>query len=404
MSDKEGRITIVLAEPNEREAATARKALSADGLMNVLGVAPDRRALLATVSVLEPDVVVLDWAVAQGDAAALVREVLSECPSSTIVLTVAEAAPGVLSRAIVAGARGFLLKPYRPEELVTIARDAFVNARQLRESGGRRKGADLPEGGALIAVYSPKGGVGTTTIATNLAVALVGRTKGPVAIVDLDLQFGDVGVALDLKSPNSIVDLMARDGDVDATLIEDVLVTHRSGLRVLLAPESLGLAGTLDPERVRKVLGQLREHFAYVVCDTWCSFDDLTVAALSAADRVVLVTTPELPALRNLRRVISELPSLQLERKGLIVANRYPAKVGLGLGEMEKALGKKISLSIPSEGVAITKAINQGLSALDTRARARTSQSFIDLADLVLREVGARQSRGLGEQARSIAS
>ncbi len=370
--------------------------------MNVLRVVTDRANLLWSVRALEPDVVLLDAAVAHGDVTALVREALTESPQSCIILTVAEAVPSVLSHAVVAGARGFLLKPYRPEELVATTRDAFVNARQMRESGTRQKRAD-PEGGAIVAVYSPKGGVGTTTIATNLAVALATRTKGPVAIIDLDLQFGDVGVALDLKSPNSIADLVAHNASVDAAVIGEVFVKHDSGVRALLAPENLGLAGTLDPERVLKVLGQLRDHFAYIVCDTWCSFDDLTVAALGVADRVALVMTPELPALRNLRRTINELPSLQLERKGFVVVNRYSPKWGLELSQIQEALGKKVSLTIPSEGVAITKAINQGITAVDDRSRVRTSQSFLDLADFILREVGPRQPRGV-EPAEAVAS
>ncbi len=384
----------MVAEPNEREAAAARKALSADGFMNVLRTVSDRRGVLASVAGLEPDVVVLDAAAAEGDVAAVVREIVTHCPSCTVILTAAEAAPDVLSRAVVAGARGFLLKPYRPEELVTTSRDAFLNARQVRDWVEQGKRTE-PVAGAIVAVYSPKGGVGTTMIATNLAVALGTRTGEPVGIVDLDLQFGDVGVVLDLKSPNSIVDLATQTGEIDDTLVQDVFVKHPSGVRALLAPENLELAGTLDPERIVKVLGQLREHFAYVVCDTWCSFDELTVAALGAADRVVLVTTPELPALRNLRRAIDELPSLQLDHKGLIVANRYPGKVGLGMPEMEQALGKKVSLTVPSEGIAVTQAINQGILALDTRARVRISQSFVELADLVVREVGPRRPRSL---------
>ncbi len=384
----------MVAEPNEREAAAARKALSADGFMNVLRTVSDRRGVLASVAGLEPDVVVLDAAAAEGDVAAVVREIVTHCPSCTVILTAAEAAPDVLSRAVVAGARGFLLKPYRPEELVTTSRDAFLNARQVRDWVEQGKRTE-PVAGAIVAVYSPKGGVGTTMIATNLAVALGTRTGEPVGIVDLDLQFGDVGVVLDLKSPNSIVDLATQTGEIDDTLVQDVFVKHPSGVRALLAPENLELAGTLDPERIVKVLGQLREHFAYVVCDTWCSFDELTVAALGAADRVVLVTTPELPALRNLRRAIDELPSLQLDHKGLIVANRYPGKVGLGMPEMEQALGKKVSLTVPSEGIAVTQAINQGILALDTRARVRISQSFVELADLMVREVGPRRPRSL---------
>src|SRR5439155_625034 len=120
--------------------------------------------------------------------------------------------------------------------------------------------------------------------------------KSTVALVDLDLQFGDIGIALDLKSANSLADLLNHVDSIDQQLVDEVFVKHASGVRALLAPENLASVPSIDPDRVARVVAQLRPHFQYIVCDLWSSLEDLTLATLRMAARVILVTTPELPA------------------------------------------------------------------------------------------------------------
>jgi pilus assembly protein CpaE len=222
-------------------------------------------------------------------------------------------------------------------------------------------------------------------------VALSTRSKRRVAVVDLDLQFGDVGVALDLRSANSVVDLIAHEEQLDASVVEDVFVRHESGVHVLVAPEHVGMADSADPVRIVRAIDALRDHFAYIVCDLWSSLDDLTLGMLRTADQVVLVTTPELPSLKNIRRVIAATTLLADERTH-IVLNRHPGKAGVSIADVEKNLGRRVSSTIPSEGIGVTDAINQGISMFDSRARVRASQSYMRLADAVLRDEGPRQA------------
>src|SRR5207244_10891439 len=116
---------------------------------------------------------------------------------------------------------------------------------------------------------------------------------------------GDIGIALDLKSANSIADLLNHVAAIDASLIDEVFVRHASGVRALLAPDNLASVPGIDPDRVARVVDQLRPHFQYIVCDLWSSLEDLTLATLRMADRVILLTTPELTAPRHLRRARS---------------------------------------------------------------------------------------------------
>lgn len=383
MTDKAGRITVVIAEPDDIAANLAESALIADNLMTVMRKVFERRALLSTIASFTPDVVVLD-ALMEGEIGGTVREVLNRAPACTIVVTGPASASGQLSRAVISGARGFLFKPYRPDELVIAVRDSYSTSRTLQESLKIDRAAGTGVQGGLIAVYSPKGGVGTTTIAAYLAVALAQKTKSAVSLVDLDLQFGDIGVMLDLQSPNNISDLLAQES-IDQTVIDEVFVKHQSGVRVLMAPDAIGAAENIDAEKVLRMLTQLRQSFAYTVIDTWSFLDDVTMTVLSAADRVILVTTPELPSLRNLRRVMTEKEQLELDRRGLILVNRYSTRFGLQLPEIEGALGMAAAMTLASEGMAITQAINQG-----TMAVGRIGEAFGQLADLVVKEVGPR--------------
>jgi pilus assembly protein CpaE len=172
---------------------------------------------------------------------------------------------------------------------------------------------------------------------------------------------------------------------------------HASGLRVLVAPEDLEVVSTIDPDLVIRLLEQLRPFFDYIVCDLWSSFEDLTVGVLRAADRVLLVTTPELPALRNLQRVLnSARPDLQLDEKVLVVANRYPGKTGLSRDDMTKAVGRTIAATIPSEGVSVTDAINRGVSLLDSRLHVRIARSYHDLAAVITAQAPVSVPRATG--------
>ena len=383
MPDKGGRITVVIAEPDDMTASLAESAVMSDTLMTVVRKVFDRRALLSTVASTAPDVVVLDTQL-DGETAGTVREMLTRAPGCTVIVSGTKDDSTQLSRAVIAGARGFLFKPYRPDELVNAVRDAHATSRTMQEGLKLEHTGRSTVQGGLITVYSPKGGVGTTTIAAYLALSIASKTKSSVALVDLDLQFGDVGVILDVQSPNSIVDLLGQE-QIDQASIDEVMVKHQSGVRILTAPEQVADAENIDPEKVLRMLNQLRQYFAYVVVDTWSFLEEVTLTALQASDRVVLVTTPEVPALRDLRRVMTEKTQLELEQRGIVVVNRYSPRFGLQIPEIESALGMTVGLSLASEGMAITQAINAG-----TMVTGRIGEAFGQLADLVLKEVGPR--------------
>ena len=366
-------IDLEFVDADVQAAESTRAALAEAGIsLATRSVSLD--SILARPQGTCPHAIILDVSVCSGEPALAVRQILAHCPEAVIVITGA-------------GARGFLLKPYQPADLVATVRDAYESARLL----GRARPAHAPTArrGRLIPVYSPKGGVGCTTIATNLAVALASKNLS-VALIDLDLQFGDVGSVLDLKSANSIADLLAQP-EITQELVNDTFVTHSSGVRVLLAPENLSVVETIDPADAVALLKKLTGLFDYVVCDLWSSLEELATQTMRAADQVVLVTTPELPALRNLQRVItSTRDDLHLDEKGLFVGNRLPGKGSLSSEEISRAFGRTFVATFPSEGVGVTEAINRGISFFDSRVNPRIAKHYRTFADVVVGKAEAK--------------
>lgn len=386
---------VMLCEPDAAAAGAAREALAADAGLRVSAIAPTFSELLESVGRAGADIVVLD-AGAVEDVSRGVRELLAVGPECCIVVTGADIPPAAVSRAVSAGARGFLLKPYPPAELLRTVNEAHQSLLRLRKA--QRPLAAAPSGparGKITVVYGPKGGVGSTTIATSIAIALADPKK-KIAIVDLDLQFGDVGCILDLRSANSVVDLLGHSNAIDAQVLAEIMPKHSSGIRALLAPEGHTELASISADQITSLIDQLRGHFDHIVCDLWSSLDELTLAMLRLADRVVLVTTPELPALKNLRRTITATGNLLLDERTIVVVNRLSAKVGVGLSDIERNVGKPIAIGIPSDGIGITDAINHGVSVFDHRSRVRSARAYRRLAHMLVDDVPYRRAAEVG--------
>ena len=386
-------VSVFVIDAEEQAASALRQVIAGAGL-RLAGSRPNAQAALDAVRTSPPDVVVLD-ASACLDLIGTVRAFVAAAPHAVVIVTGADIPSVLMSRAVAAGARGFLVKPYVARDLLDLVDDAVRSARgamHVTPDPARKEHVR----GKVLAVYSPKGGVGCTTVATNLAVALSARENTSVALIDLDLQFGDVGAALDLHTVNTIAELLKTD-TVTPELVADTFVRHESGVRVLLAPDDVNAVEHIEIESVLRMLEALRPQFDFIVCDLWSSLDPLTRGVMKLADSVLFVTTPEFPALRDLQRVInSSRAELHLDGRMSVVLNRFPGKVGLPMSDVSKALGHPITATIPSEGITVTDAINRGLSLLDSRAKVRSARSYHTLANLTAAAATPAASPGAG--------
>jgi pilus assembly protein CpaE len=216
--------------------------------------------------------------------------------------------------------------------------------------------------GQIIVMFGPKGGVGRSTIATNLAVGLAQRYDKQVVLVDADLWFGDVSVLLDLRGERSFASLVDHGEQLDLDVLRDVLIPHTSGVRALLAPPEPALVEMIPPYLPARVANAYRALFDFVIVDTHPSMEEYMLQLLEIADRILLVTTPELSSIRNTGQVLKLANTLGIRDKLLLVLNR--ANSGVQIEHLEQTLGVRADFTLVSAGARVVEAANQGMPVL----------------------------------------
>ena len=234
--------------------------------------------------------------------------------------------------------------------------------------------------GKLITVFSAKGGVGKTTLSTNLAAAIAENGKRSVCIVDLDLSFGDVSIVLQLFPVHTIADAVGMDRRLDPSAVESLLTDHSPGLKALAAPVQPEAKDRISGDMVGKILRILKERFDVVVVDSPPAFDEVVLQAFDEADLILLMGTLDMPALKSLK-VTSETLNLLNHPKDRwrLVLNRADMKVGLSIAEVEKTLNMSVSASIPQSN-DVPASINQGKPIVLESPRHPVSQAIKQLA------------------------
>jgi pilus assembly protein CpaE len=342
---------------------------TAEALHGAVGEARVVTSLEALRSLLDTDpyedVVVLGPSVDPASAFRLASSMRVARPTVSVILVRQRIDTGVLAEALRAGVRDVVDERdlYR---LNASVRQLQSFAAALRESASPGAGDAAPSPrGRIVTVFSAKGGCGKTTLATNLAATLADRGRRQVCLVDLDLAFGDVAIALQLFPAHTIADAVPL-ADVDFTAVQSLLTPHSPGLTTLVAPVEPGSAESIPAALVAHILELLRAHFDYVVVDTPPAFDDQVLAAFDLSDVIALMATLDIPALKNLKLTLETMALLNYPRdRWRIVLNRADSKVGLATSEVEKTLRAPISAQIPSSR-DVPASINRGVPiALD---------------------------------------
>ncbi|HET9494248.1 MAG TPA: AAA family ATPase [Chloroflexia bacterium] len=401
---------VAIIDMDEQDLMRTMQMLVASNRAQVVGVA---RKLdeIPHIMTAEPDIVIYDVGKNPSAIPAVLNQILDLSPRCQVILTTDPDTQIDLVRAMQAGARSVLRKPFTADDLVQTISDVFqVEMRRLVRIEEQAK-ARITQGraGETIVVYSPKGGVGCTVIATHLALAIALNTKSRVALADFDLQFGDVAVHLNLHSNHSIHELMRSVDDLDGAILDDVMVRHNTGVRVLLPPPTLDLVEDIDTEGLTAVTKALRKYNDFVIVDMWHAIEDATLALMDLADVLLVVTTPEVPALRSTRRFLDYIRERPDRRsKVQLAVNRYPSKSAINLQEIERSLGIKAAGTLPSDGRLITTSINEGVEFLSTRSAAAINmqQLAISLAQPRIvkqqrAETDTRRAPGLARDAQS---
>jgi pilus assembly protein CpaE len=364
------------------------KLLSFETDIDVVGVAASGREAIDIASRLTPDVVLMDINMPGMDGIATTEELGRTVPTASVVMMSVQGEADYLRRSMLAGAREFLVKPFSADELCSAIRGVYSRE---REKLGRMSVAQpqqtsaltVPvdrEPGRVITLFSPKGGVGRTTLAVNLAVAIAADQGRSVALMDASFQFGDVGVLLNLNPRNkSIVDVLGEGGG-EAEHVDNALVSHSTGIRVLLAPPSPEMAELVTTDHIRRVVERLRMTHDVVIVDTAPMFQDATLALLDMSDTVLGVLTLEITNIKNIRLFLEVADQLGYgSEKVRLVLNRADSAYGIRVADVENSIGRKVDHTVTSDGRTVVYALNRGVPFVWSNKQAQVSQDILGI-------------------------
>ena len=364
---------------------------SLEELKRALAVTPDEHA------------VVLGPGVDLEAAASLADNLRVTRPALSVILIRRRVDTSVLAEALRSGMREVV-----EERDLTGLGEAIRKAHQVYRAVTGPAAHSEAQIGKLVTVFSPKGGVGKTTIAVNLAVALAARGTHQICLVDLDLASGDIAITLQLFPARTIADAVALENHMEFSALEPLLTPHRRGFSTLVAPVQPDAKDTIPASLIARILSILKSRFDYVIVDTSPAFDEHVLQAFDETDDLLLVTTLDVPTLKNVKIACETLDLLNFPKpQRHLVLNRADDKVGLSPQKVESTLDMKIAQSIPTSS-EVANATNAGDPIVASHPRHSVSHAFNRLADLVIGVgSGAAASEGVpgsGPKSRSSAT
>lgn len=360
----------IFCDPNQDTAEALRDESGRIGVVFTdLGALRDHLAVA-----FEEDTIVLGTTVSDDDAFAVADYLRLHRPSLGVILVRDAVTTPLLQEALRAGLLDVLDRRDILGLQSAIKRSAHLAA--ARRDQGPNPSIPTPPSieqpgrrGRVITVFSAKGGSGKTTLATNLAAALADGGRRQVCIVDLDLAFGDVAIAMQLFPARTIADAVPLNGSIDSSAVAAMLTHHSAGLSAIVAPTEPSAAETIHATLVSHLLDVLRNDFDYIVVDTPAGFGDEVLAALDVSDLIALIVTPDVPALKTLKITLETLIELSYARdKFRLILNRSDAKVGISHSEVEKTASMTITGLIPSSR-DVPSAINRGVLIVQDDAK-----------------------------------
>ena len=389
------KIRVAIVDDVTQTRSDIRRLLDLEDDIEVVGEAENGRKALDMVAQSRPHVVLMDINMPIMDGIAATEALARSNPEVSVIIISIQGEQEYLKLAMIAGAREYMVKPLSSEEMSATIRQVYQLDRRRYQDGLRKQkaGEDEVKGkqkrGKMITLFSGKGGSGKSILAANLATVLA-RRKQRVALVDLDLEFGDLAVMFNLSETASMGDLAAEE-EFSREALEHHLVHHISGVDILAAPHWPQQAEGIEADFVEQVLEELREGYDYIFIDTAAAFSEISLRALEMSDQIIVPVLEEITAVKNLRTTYEIFYQLQLEEKSHVIINRSGRKTGIEREDLEKSLGIKVEHSLVDCPKTVIPSVNKGVPFALELDNSDLSRDTVELAKLVARDFRRQQ-------------
>lgn len=341
--------------------------------INLIDCPAQYELILATLTEMQnKSIFLVDLSNNKQEKLDLILKVSKQCPNCKVLALSDNPTVDLIIRIMRAGAKEFVPIPILKNEFFDSLNKIISQFEEPKKNNKCK----------IISVFSNKGGIGKTSLATNLALELSKITKESVALIDMNFQMGDITTFLDLKPSFNISYMLENIDKINETFLLSTLEKYKnSSLYILADPPYFKQADNIQPKQITKLFNTLKETFSYIIVDAEASFDGKNIAALDNSDLILLVTVANIPALRNTQRCLELFEKLGYDKnKTQIVVNRYMENDEIKEDDVEKVLSKSVYWKIPNNYFALMTAINKGVPVSSINANTNIAQSYRDLA------------------------
>lgn len=383
-----GKIRVLIVDDIAESRDNVAKLLRFEPDVEVVGTADNGEQAIDLCERLQPHIVLMDVNMPGMDGITATTTITSRQPNTAVIMMSVQNEPEYLRRSMMAGAREFLAKPFSLDELIDSIRHVNQLAQQSRkivtdvQVAHSASGPTRRRKAKIISMFSLKGGVGRTMLAANLAVAI--RNQYPdkeVAIIDGNLLHGDQGVVMNATEQKSISDIVRNFHNLDRDLVTDILITHSSGVKLLAAPPDAQSGEQVTGEHMRQILQYLINMFDFIIVDTRPSFDEITLSLLDHSDKILLMLTLELTAIKGAKQYLelSDLLGYDSDRIALVI-NRSTLQAGIPVDDVGASLKGEIIARLPDEPLLAMRAINEGVPIMQSAPSSALANEINKLA------------------------